>query len=113
QYVINYSLGGILKKPGKMSIWLFVVRRKDEWRDRRLLMKYMLLIYYDEQVLEKAGKVEEARIERECLEQTKELEKKGKFLGAHRLHSVSTATSIKTKDGKRLVTHGPLAETPE
>jgi len=76
-------------------------------------MKYMLLIYYDEQVLEKAGKVEEARIERECLDHTEHLAAKGKFLGANRLHPVSTATSIRTKDGRQLVTDGPFAETRE
>jgi hypothetical protein len=76
-------------------------------------MKYMLLIYYEERALEKAGKSEEARIERECLQHTNRLEEKGKFLGAHRLHPVSTATSLRTKDGKRFVTDGPFAETRE
>jgi hypothetical protein len=71
------------------------------------------LIYYDEKVLEKAGKAEEARIEGECLQHTEHLKDKGQFLGGHRLHSVSTATSLRTKDGKRLVTDGPFAETRE
>jgi hypothetical protein len=76
-------------------------------------MKYMLLIYYDEQVLEKAGKAEEARIEGVCLQHYEHLNEKGQFLGAHRLHPVSTATSLRTKDGKRVVTDGPFAETRE
>ena len=76
-------------------------------------MKYMLLIYYDERVLEKAGKVEEARIESTCLKHTEHLREKGQFLAANRLHPVSTATSIRTQEGKRLVTDGPFAETRE
>jgi hypothetical protein len=76
-------------------------------------MKYMLLIYYDEKVLEKAGKAEEARIERECLQHSEPLMAAGKILAANRLHPVSTATSIRTQDGKRLVTDGPFAETRE
>jgi len=75
-------------------------------------MKYMLLIYYDEQTLEKLGKTEEARIERECRQHTEQLGP-DKFLGGHRLHPVSTATCIRSKDGKQLVTDGPFAETRE
>ena len=74
-------------------------------------MKYMLLVYYDEQVLEKAGKVEEARIERECLEKNERI--KEKILGANRLHPVATATCVRTKEGKQVVTDGPFAETRE
>lgn len=76
-------------------------------------MKYMLLIYYDEKVLENAGKAEEARIERECLQHSEPLMAQGKILAANRLHSVSTATSIRTKEGKQIVTDGPFAETRE
>ena len=68
-------------------------------------MKYMLLIYYDEQVLEKAGKIEEARIERECLEKNERI--KEKILGSNRLHPVATATCVRTKEGKQFVTDGP------
>jgi len=74
-------------------------------------MKYMLLIYYDEKVLEKAGKEEEARLERECLGKNERL--KEKVLGGGRLHPVATATCIRTKDGKQVVTDGPFAETRE
>lgn len=76
-------------------------------------MKYMLLIYYDEQVLERAGKPEEARIEQDCLQHTERLQIKGQFLGANRLHPVATATCIRSKDGKQVVTDGPFAETRE
>jgi len=76
-------------------------------------MKYMLLIYYDEQVLEMAGKAEETRIERDCLQHTERLQAKGQFLAANRLHPVSTATCVRTQDGKQLVTDGPFAETRE
>jgi len=76
-------------------------------------MKYMLLIYYDEKTLEKVGRAEEARIEGECLKHNEHLKEKGQFLAANRLHPTSTATSIRTQEGKRLVTDGPFAETRE
>ncbi|MFO0970592.1 MAG: YciI family protein [Gemmataceae bacterium] len=37
----------------------------------------------------------------------------GQFLGANPLHPVSTATSVRVRDGKSLVTDGPFAETRE
>lgn len=74
-------------------------------------MKYMLLVYYDEKVLENAGKAEEEKIETECLAYVKTLG--DKILGANRLQSVATATSVRAKDGKRIVTDGPFAETRE
>lgn len=76
-------------------------------------MKYMLLVYYDEKVLEKAGKAEEQRIESDCLKYVEPLRAQGKVLAANRLQSVSTATCVRTKDGKKLVTDGPFAETRE
>ncbi len=74
-------------------------------------MKYMLLVYYDEKVLENAGRAEEERIETECLQYVKTLE--GKVLAANRLQPVSTATCVRNQNGKKLVTDGPFAETRE
>lgn len=76
-------------------------------------MKYMMLVYYDEKTLEKMGKVEEEKIESDCLRHTERYAAQGKVLGANRLHSVATATCVRTKDGKQTVTDGPFAETRE
>ncbi len=73
-------------------------------------MKYLLLIYFDEQTLEQK---QEAKIMEECNHFTEELQASGRYLGGDRLHPTSTATSIRRKDGKRLVTDGPFAETRE
>ncbi|HEX5036170.1 MAG TPA: YciI family protein [bacterium] len=76
-------------------------------------MKYMLLIYFDEKVLEKIGKAEEEKIETECLAYMNQLQAQGKFLASNRLQPVSTATCVRTQDGKKIVTDGPFAETRE
>ncbi|HKX11749.1 MAG TPA: YciI family protein [bacterium] len=73
-------------------------------------MKYLLLIYFDEQALEQK---QEAKIMEECSQFTEELQSSGQFLGSDRLHPTSTATSVRRKDGKRFVTDGPFAETRE
>lgn len=73
-------------------------------------MKYMLLIYAKEDVLNDAER-------EDCYNKSSELchqlASKGQFISASPLQSVSTATSIKVRDGKRLVTDGPFAETRE
>jgi hypothetical protein len=73
-------------------------------------MKYMLLIYMDEQAMDQA---EREHCYQESTQLTHELKEKGQYLGASPLQPVSTATSVRVRDGKRLVTDGPFAETRE
>jgi hypothetical protein len=42
-----------------------------------------------------------------------ELEKQGKWIASAPLHSVTTATSVRVRDGKKQITDGPFAETTE
>ena len=73
-------------------------------------MKYMLLVYLDEQVLSET-EMEHCYVESAQL--TQQLNSSGHYLDASPLHPVSTATSVRVRDGKRLVTDGPFAETRE
>ncbi|MBD2108277.1 YciI family protein [Nodosilinea sp. FACHB-13] len=73
-------------------------------------MKYMLLIYSDENVW---GEGEQERCYQDSVKLTQDLHAKGQYLGASPLHPVATATSVRMRDGKRLVTDGPFAETRE
>jgi len=73
-------------------------------------MKYMLLIYGDEQVW-----TEQER--HDCYGESAQLahtlKAKGHYLAANPLQSVATATSVQMRNSKRLVTDGPFAETRE
>jgi hypothetical protein len=73
-------------------------------------MKYMLLIYLGEQAMDEADR-EHCYVESTQL--AHDLKSKGQYLAAAPLHPVSTATSVRVRDGKRLVTDGPFAETRE
>jgi hypothetical protein len=73
-------------------------------------MKYMMLIYMEDQALNEA---EREHCYVESTELARELKASGKYLGASPLQPTSTATSIRVRDGKRLVTDGPFAETRE
>lgn len=73
-------------------------------------MKYMLLIYSDENVWTDPER-------QQCYEEStalvQDLVSQGKFISASPLQPVSTATTVQIRQGKRLVTDGPFAETRE
>ncbi|HXE11301.1 MAG TPA: YciI family protein [Bryobacteraceae bacterium] len=73
-------------------------------------MRYMLLIYLDERAL---NETEREQCYAESAKLTRDLEASGQYLAAAPLHPTSTATSVRMRDGKRLVTDGPFAETRE
>jgi len=70
----------------------------------------MLLVYMDEQAMTDEERqhcyVESAQL-------TQDLNAKGQYVAAGPLHSVVTATSVRVRDGRRVVTDGPFAETRE
>ena len=73
-------------------------------------MKYMLLVYLDEHALSDSERehcyVESAQLARN-------LSANGNYVSASPLHPIATATSVRVRNGKRLVTDGPFAETRE
>ncbi len=73
-------------------------------------MKYMLLIYMGEDAMTER---ERTACYAESAGLARELQAGGKYISASPLQSVSTASSIRIREGKRLVTDGPFAETRE
>lgn len=73
-------------------------------------MKYMLLVYLDEHALSDSERehcyVESAQLARD-------LSANGNYISASPLHPTATATSVRVRNGKRLITDGPFAETRE
>ena len=61
-------------------------------------MKYMLLIYFDEQVL---SETERQACYAESTQLAQQLHASGQYLAAHPLHPTSVATSVRWRDGKR------------
>lgn len=74
-------------------------------------MKYMLMIYFEEQ--NELSEAERQACYAESTQLAQELHSKGQYLGANPLHPTSMATSVQVRNGKRLVTDGPFAETRE
>jgi len=76
-------------------------------------MKYILLIHHDEQAWAKLGDAERQPILGEFMQLRQELSARGKYLAGAPLRPTSTATIVRLRHGKRLVTDGPFAETRE
>jgi hypothetical protein len=91
----------VVDPAGRRSIY--------RWR-RTFRMKYLLLIYMDEQALNQAER-EHCYVESTQL--AHELKSNGQFLATAPLQPTSTATSVRVRDGKKLVTDGPFSETRE
>ncbi|MES2791831.1 MAG: YciI family protein [Planctomycetota bacterium] len=72
-------------------------------------MKYMLLIHCTENLNEE----ERQECYAESLQLTQELQSQGRLLGASPLQPASLSTCVQVRQGKRLVTDGPFAETRE
>jgi hypothetical protein len=73
-------------------------------------MKYMLLIYMNENSM---SETEREQCYKDSTELAQDLEAKGEYLSANPLQPVAMATSVRLREGKRLVTDGPFAETRE
>ncbi|CAN5831209.1 N/A [soil metagenome] len=73
-------------------------------------MRYMLLIYNDEEALDETTR---QQCYAESAQLAHQIDESGQYLAADPLHPTSTATSVRVREGKRLVTDGPFAETRE
>ena len=76
-------------------------------------MQYMLLIYDDEQLWAEMPEGERGQLFQEYFRYTDELRQAGAYLAGDPLQPTSTATTVRVRDGERLVTDGPFAETKE
>lgn len=76
-------------------------------------MKYMLLIYHDEQAWNEMSEAERQEIYGEYRRLIDELQSRGQYLAGDQLQLTSTAKSVRVRDGKQILTDGPFAETRE
>lgn len=76
-------------------------------------MKYMLLTYLDENAWLALSEAEQQRLMAECGPHVEKLLAKKKLLAGAPLQPTTTATTLKIRDGKRVLTDGPFAETRE
>jgi hypothetical protein len=76
-------------------------------------MKYMLLTYLDEKAWLKLSAAEQQAAMEACGPHVQRLLEQRKLLDGAPLQPTTTATTLRFRDGKRLTTDGPFAETRE
>jgi len=76
-------------------------------------MKYLLLIYESETAGNGLSEAEQGKIYQEYMDYTSRIRKNGNYIAGEALQPVSTATTVRVKNGKTLTTDGPFAETRE
>ena len=76
-------------------------------------MQYLLLIYGNESNWDSLSEGESGKMMQAFGEFTQSIVASGHYKGGNRQHPVSSATTVRTQNGKKLVTDGPFAETKE
>jgi hypothetical protein len=76
-------------------------------------VQYLLMIYSNEQQFTALGQAALGKLSEEYTEYTKSIVQAGQFKGGERLRPASTASTVRVREGKTVVTDGPFAETRE
>ncbi|MBZ5681279.1 MAG: YciI family protein [Acidobacteriia bacterium] len=76
-------------------------------------MQYLLLIYGNEAQWDTKNEAERNTILQEYMQFTKSIVQSGHYRGGNELNVTSTATTVRVRDKKQVVTDGPFAETKE
>ena len=76
-------------------------------------MKYILLVHHNEDVLSRLAGNDLQELREESVQLAHQINSSGQYLDAAPLHPTSTATCVRVREGKRIVTDGPFAETRE
>ena len=76
-------------------------------------MKYLCLIYHDENVREAMMKQDADKMRADYFSFTDDIRKSGHYLGGNALQPTATATTVRVRNGRTATTDGPFAETKE
>jgi len=76
-------------------------------------MRYLLLIYKDEKMWDEMTVEEKGAIYQEAVEYSEARRPSGFYQGGEPLQDTNTATTVRMKNGKEVITDGPFAETKE
>lgn len=76
-------------------------------------MQYLLLIYDDPNVWARMSDAERAAYHQDYVKFTQDIKDSGHHRGGDALHPVTTATTVRVRNGSVQTTDGPFAETKE
>jgi hypothetical protein len=90
-----------------------IARPEQHPNRRRTEMKYLLMIYSNENVDAKKTPAELATMMQDYRAFTQEAKDRKVYIGGEPLTPTSTATTVRVRNGKTMTTDGPFAETKE
>jgi hypothetical protein len=93
-------VGRVSRPPGPAEVWEAAV-------------KYMLLICTDRDAYAKLDEATQAAVNQDYWTYTQAIIESKEMVAGDPLQGPETATTVQVKDGKRLTTDGPFAETKE
>jgi hypothetical protein len=76
-------------------------------------MKYLCLVYYNEEIVKSMSQTEWDSLNRECIACVEDLTASGHFIDGAPLQTTDSATTLRVRDGRAITTDGPFAETKE
>jgi hypothetical protein len=76
-------------------------------------MRYLCMVFFDEKKLDALSESELQALDDESLAHDDVLRQRGHLIAAQALESVQSATTVRRRAGKVVVTDGPFAETSE
>jgi hypothetical protein len=76
-------------------------------------VKYLCLIYDEEKKMNSLSKAEADKLMQDYFAFTEDVRKKGHYVAGEALQPVSTATTVRIRNGSVVTTDGPFAETTE
>ncbi len=76
-------------------------------------MQYLCLIYDPEKAWTDMSEAERTKLSAEYMTFTQDIKKSGHMVAGEALQPISTATTVRVRDGKTTTTDGPFAETRE
>ncbi len=76
-------------------------------------MKFMVLIYTDDALIDAMPSEQFDETMRGCIEHADDLRSEGRLLDSQQLEAPSTAKSLRTRKGRLAITDGPFTESKE
>ena len=76
-------------------------------------MKFLALAYEEEERLNQLSESEWHALRQETLDYVESLRQRGRLILTHALQSATTASTVRVRGERRMITDGPFAETKE
>jgi len=101
------------KREADAGVEGLMARRSTHFTCEENVMKFMFVIYHDENVLDAMPEKERQALVDSAIEYAEEIRRSGHYLASDALQRTQTARTVRIRAGKASTTVGPFVETEE